>query len=212
MQTKRKAVTILGTGSTRVQCPYDESCGDVWGVNGIYSEIESRMRKKLPVRLDKLFITDYLFSPQGHLHFDIDRLNRIVKEMNCKVMTLHELKLGKYQIKASKFPFRKIIKLFETEFFTSTISYMLAWALYKGYNDVSLYGIDMHGKDEYMMQKGGVEYWMGRLQQNGAKIFVAQGSTILQTPNGLPYGFIPKVDFDVIDPNNLLQLPKRKRR
>ena len=205
-----KAVTILGTGSTRVQCPYDAS--QVWGVNGIYSEIDTRMMRKLPVRLDKLFITDYLFSPQGHIHFDIDRLNRITEEMHCQVMTLHELRLGKYRIKATKYPFKMISNKFNTEYFTSTISFMLAWALHKEYKKVRLYGVDMHGKDEYMMQKGGVEYWIGRLQQSGAEVFVAEGGTVMQTPNGLPYGFKPRVDFKMVDPFNLLMLPERMRK
>jgi|TARA_Y100000310_G_scaffold23392_1_gene22388 hypothetical protein len=203
-----KEIIVLGTGSTRGQCPYDV---EVWGVNGIYSEIELRSLKKLPVRLDKLFITDYLFSPQGHLHFDIDRVNRIAKNMNTKVMMLHELSLGKYRIKGSKYPFKMIANKFKTRYFTSTISYMLAWALHKKCTKVSLYGVDMHGKEEYMMQKGGVEYWLARLQESGADIFVAPGGTILQTPNGLPYGFKPRVDFKVIDPYNLLQLPESKR-
>ncbi len=215
---KDKTVTILGTGSTRVQCPYDETCGEVWGVNGAYAEVEIRKNRGLKARLDKLFATDYLFSPQGHLHFDIDRVNRILKEYNCEFVSLHPLKLGKYKINTKSYPFKRIVKKFNTDFFSSTICYMMAYALDKGYTDFRLYGIDMQGQagltggGEYAMQRPGVEYWIGRAMERGCKVYIAPGGTVMQLPHGLPYGFRPKVDFKMIDPNNLLKLPESMRK
>lgn len=197
-----KPVIILGTGTTRGQCPYDV---EVWGVNGVYSEVDIRERKGLKSRLDKLFITDYLFSPQGHIHFDINRLNRIAEHHHAQVISLHQLKLKQYEVKSIPYPFKKISEYFKTEFFTSTISFMLAYALYKNYTDLRLYGIDMHGKEEYMMQKGGVEYWLGRAMERGCKVFIAPGGSVMQTPTGSPYGFRQKYDLDVIDKYNLLK-------
>ncbi len=201
---------ILGTGSTRVQCDFQS---ETWGVNGVYSEVEMIANRGRPARLDKLFVTDYLFSPQGHLHFDIDRVNRLRERFGFEVVSLHPLKLGKYEIKTKLYPFGRISKKFQTQFFTSTISFMLAYALDKDcYKKISLYGIDMHGKEEYMMQKGGVEYWLGRTMERGIEIFIAPGGAVMSTPNGLPYGFRPKVDMKLIDPLNLLQLPNRQRK
>ncbi len=209
MRIERKALIILGTGTTRSQCEYDSVC---WGVNGIYSEIEMRANRGVRSRLDRLFITDYLFSPQGHLHFDIDRVNRIKERFGTEVVSLHPLKLGRFEIKSRRYPFKRISRKFGTQFFTSTISYMLAMALDEDcFSKVSLYGIDMHGKEEYMMQKGGVEYWLGRLMQSGTEVYIAPGGAVMSTVNGLPYGFRPKVDFKLVDPLNLLGLHKGKR-
>jgi hypothetical protein len=201
----KKSVIILGTGTTRGQCPYDT---EVWGVNGVYSEVEILKKKKRFTRLDKLFITDTLWSPQGHIHFDIDRLNRIAKEYHTQVIMLHTLRLGKHTVEGIRYPFKRISEKFNTQFFTSTISYMLAYALDRNYTDVRLYGIDMHGKEEYMMQKGGVEYWLGRFMERGAKVFIAPGGAVMQTKNGMPYGFEPKYDFDMIDKYNIMGLRK----
>ncbi len=200
-----KEVIILGTGSSRVQCPYD--C-EVWGVNGIYSEIDSRHKLGLSVRLDKLFITDYLWSQQGHLHFDIQRVNRICGEFNTRVISFRNLSLGKYKIPCSIYPYRRIAKKFKTKFFSNTICYMLAYALDKNYTNFKLYGIDMHSKEEYMLQKGGIEYWLGRVMERGGEVFIAPGGAVMKTPNNLPYGFREKINFRVIDPYNLLKREK----
>ena len=71
-------VIILGTGGTREACPFD--C-ETWGVNGVYAYRESLVESGHPFRLDKLFITDTLFSTQGTLHFDIERVNQIIRAL-----------------------------------------------------------------------------------------------------------------------------------
>jgi len=58
-----KDLIILGTGHTREKCPYDS---EVWGVNGAYSE---RVKRKDGIfRMDKLFLTDVLWTASGIIH------------------------------------------------------------------------------------------------------------------------------------------------
>lgn len=215
----QKEVIILGTGASRTQCPFD--C-ETWGVNATYIQREERLGKGLPFRHDKLFITDTLFSNRGTMHFDINRINRLKKEYNTHIIMLHQIKLGKYEVRGSQYPLKRIVEKFGCEYFTSTICYMLAYALDKStvikngklvlnqdpYLNLRLYGVDMVTSSEYLLQKGGVEFWLGFAKGLGIDYQVAEGSAVMKTPTGVPYGKKQKINLEQIDPYNLL---KRKK-
>ena len=196
-----KEVIILGTGSSAQQC--DFHC-ETWAVNGAFEFENVFKRLARPFRIDKLFITDDLWSVYGAMHFDIDQINQCLERNNAEAVLLKPIKLGKHEIRGVPYPWDYITKKFNTTFFTSTIGFMLAYGLDKGYNTFWLYGIDMASQMEYILQKGGVEYWCGRIHQAGGKVIVAQGSTILVPPSVVPYGFQRELNLEKIDPYNVL--------
>lgn len=215
-----KELIILGTGPSRHECPFD--C-ETWGVNATYTQREQRETVNEPFRHDKLFITDYLFSVQGTLHFDINRIKRLVDAYGTQVLTLHPIRLGKHKLESTPYPLKKVMRKLGSEYLSSTISYMLAYALYvsttarngkvelrpDAYTKLRLFGIDMSSSLEYRLQKGGVEFWLGYAQGLGIEYTVATESTIMKTPTGLPYGMRPKIKLEEIDPYNLLGVRKR---
>ncbi len=197
----QKEVIILGTAPSRNECPYD--C-ETWGVNGVYT-LEPFLRAEgKPFRLDKLFITDTTFSAEGNLHFDIDVMNKIRKKYGTEFLTIHPIGIGKIKLISTPYPWKEIVDKFKTEYFSSSVCHMLAYALYYNYDSIRLYGVDMASKMEYLLQKGGVEYWLGRAEERGCNVFVCKGSAILQTSNGVPYGFERKIDMKLIDPYGLM--------
>ena len=189
-----KSCTILGMGATMIKCPYDN---EVWGVNQVY-----RMAK----RLDKLFITDGRKRPDGTDSWDFDDLNKL----NIPIVSLHNFPEIK---KLVRYPYNKIIEKFDgmgREFFTNSICYMIAYALYKGYDEIKLYGVDMATSMEYILERGGIEYWIGRAEGLGVKITNTQGSMVCKTPMGIPYGFKYAVNMREVDPYKLLKGKTRK--
>jgi hypothetical protein len=74
---------------------------------------------------------------------------------------------------------------------------MIAYALYKGYNHIRMYGVDMITTKEYEREKGGVEYWVGRAEGMGCKVEISKGSAVCQTRLGIPYGFKMPVNKDL---------------
>jgi len=196
-----KDAIILGTGSSRVKCLYED---ETWGVNGVYGHEQEALQAGRPYRMDKLFFTDYLFSVEGSLHFNISRVNRFAEKYNTQVISLHKLGLGKYKLKASLYPYKRISQKFKTTYFTSSICYMLAYALDKNYLNLKMYGVDMTTKSEYLLQKAAIEYWIGRIEQAGGNVWICPGSTIMAPPSAFPYGVRPKYNMKEIDPYNLL--------
>lgn len=188
----------MGTAPSWDQCKFDT---EVWGVNGAYT-VKDRVKN---FRMDKIFITDRMFSPEGTMHFDIHVMNRMGKDFNCEFITLNPISIGKLKLKSTPYPWDEIVEKFKSKYFSSTICHMLAYALWKNYEKISLYGIDMASRREYQQQKGGVEYWLGRAQERGCEITISQGSVLLVPPTTTPYGQDRKFDMSRIDPYGLLK-------
>ncbi len=183
-----KTVILLGMGSTMLKCPYD--C-ETWGVNFGYRTARY---------LDKLFITDRRINFNGKPNHNFDELNAL----NIPIVSLHKFPEIK---KFVRYPYDKIVERFDglgKEFFTNSICYMIAYALYKGYKKIKMYGIDMATSMEYILERGGIEYWVGRAEGMGVIVENTRGSMVCKTPMGVPYGHKLAVNMKEVDPFGLV--------
>ncbi len=173
-----KPVIILGMGYSRAECPYDV---ETWGCN------ESYLFAK---RLDRTYISDS-FDQFNTDHF-------VLLAGKFKIYTRPDnVAIGKrLGLDVVKIPLEEMIAHFKTRYFTNTICYMLAHALYEGYDKISLYGIDHLTYTSYTLERGGVEYWIGRAQEKiGAdNVIIARGSALLHTVDDKLYGYELKYD------------------
>lgn len=165
-----KELIILGKGATREDCPFD---AEVWGVNDVYSDPGVKGK-----RIDKLFA----FDPMPNINF-IEGMRQAAPIVSWQ------------DYADIKYPLDEIIREFHSKYFTSTICYMIALAIYWGYERIKLYGVDYLIGYEYIEAKGGVEYWLGRAEERGIQVKISEGSQLLQTFNGQIYG---KIDDNFI--------------
>jgi hypothetical protein len=56
------------------------------------------------------------------------------------------------------------------KYFTSSVAYSLALAVYKGYKKIEVYGVEMETGTEYGHQRVGVAYWIGFAQGQGVEV------------------------------------------
>ena len=158
-------VIILGKAGSGQLCPFDAE--EIWAVNdtGNMKEFEGK-------RIDKAFAFDPL--PED-----------IVQKIKASGVPIVS-----WQPYADiEYPLKKIAAEFGSEYFTNTVSYMLAYALFVGVSRISLYGIDAVASGGiYAMEKSGLEYWIGRAQGAGLKVEVSQGSHLLRTITNEVYG------------------------
>jgi hypothetical protein len=191
---------ILGTGPSHWQCPSDVGHAEVWGLNGGFQQAQAK-----GLTLSKLFLCHrQVYSPDGNPYFDWDALN----QLPCEIITLHKVPIAK----AKMYPLRRISETFHTRYFSNTISYMIAYALYKrGFDRIRLYGIDMLEHGEYAQEKGGVEFWLGVARGMGLDFTISYGSAVCQTVTGAPYGFRAKGKLKKLDPYGLLGREPLKR-
>tara|TARA_Y100000310_G_scaffold144390_1_gene143639 strand:+ start:14338 stop:15159 length:822 start_codon:yes stop_codon:yes gene_type:complete len=168
-------------------------------------------------RLDKLFICHrgQEYDADGDPVFNFDELNQL-SEQNVEIMSLFNVKeLNTF----TRYPFRQIVRKFQTMYFSDTIAYMLAYAIHlstrkvkgvlrlKEPMKIKMFGVDMHSQDEYATERGGIEYFVGVARTLGIKVWIHPDSSVCKNLTGKPYGFF-KLDKKVIDPYNIMELQK----
>jgi hypothetical protein len=84
------------------------------------------------------------------------------------------------------YPIKKIKARFNTYYFKNDTSYMIAYALYQGYKDILLWGVDQGGGPKelehiYTMARPYVMYWLGVASGMGVKWSLAPESILLRS-------------------------------
>jgi hypothetical protein len=188
-------VIILGMGATRITCPFD---AETWSLNMGYHQVA-----ELQGHTEKIFMAHgQTYDIRGRPFFNFNHINKLV-EAGIEVWNIHKTK----GLNSKLFPLNRLIKKYGSNYFSNTVAYMIIWALEKGYKKLRFYGVDMMTQDEYAWEKGGIEFWIGYAMARGVKVEICEGSRLLQTITGKPYG-IKYWRMKDIDPLGLL---KRKR-
>jgi len=100
------------------------------------------------------------------------------------------------EITLSAFPIDDIKKTFDSDYFTSSIAYMIAYAIYTGAKEINIYGVDMEQDSEYRYQRPCLAYWLGFAKAKGIKTTV---STVLADP---PFNY----GYDMERQNNFVKV------
>ena len=78
-------------------------------------------------------------------------------------------------INQNNYPLEEIVEKYKSRFFTNTISYMIAYAIYSGYTKISIYGVDMELDGEYSFERPSVTYWTGFARGCSIEVNIASG-------------------------------------
>jgi hypothetical protein len=218
-------------GGSRHQCPFDGI--PVWSCNTGYLQIAEREvdGKRVGGYVQKIFMShpehykarsliknkDGSIGEQMVHAYNIEQMNTLV-DKGIEIINTHRNKT----LKSTVYPMETINKKFKARnFFSNTISYMIAYALHihtkvkdgriyvhDGFKKIWIYGVDMLTKDEYELEKGGIEYWIGYAQGLGIEVEISPGSAVCKTCTGQPYGN-KYYNMKDIDPWGLLKSGKK---
>jgi hypothetical protein len=126
-----KKVAIVGFSQHKVEAPYNDPTFEIWGLNDLHESIP-RWNRWFEMHSDKQ-IKDYCSRKQGVPYLEgLSKLNVPVymQKQRPEVPTSVE-----YPIERMKAQFG--------DYFTNSISYMLAMAIDEGYQVIHVYGVDM---------------------------------------------------------------------
>lgn len=149
-----KEVVILGKGHTRILCPISHS--NIWGVNDVFNIVNPEI---MPSRI-------YDLHDNRHLSDNWLRNDKFRGEF----------------INKKNFPLKEILNTFNISYFTNSISYMIAHAIYERYDTISLYGVDMVQELEFIYERPCVDFWLGYAMAKNISIVLPATSSFLKYP------------------------------
>lgn len=151
-------IIIIGTGPGWENAPME---GETWGVN--------RLILRRPVKL-----TFQLHDIDWQLKGNIRQIEEQIKEINRLGIPVITSKKHKLLPTAIPFPIDEM----PFKYFTNSIAYMVAYAMYKGATEIDLYGVSFFLENEYLIQRPCVEFWLGHAMAKGIKVTVHDPTTI----------------------------------
>lgn len=154
--------------------------GEIWAINFSFLPIIQRLSEiwsafdfpQQKARVTKVFMMDGingLSSTRQSLSRSEER-QRVVNMFNDLDLELVTPTIEKGVNKSTAYPLNQVKKTFEIMYFKSTIAYALAAAALLKPKEVHLYGIYQSSYLEYLFERPAVEYWIGVLIGQGAKV------------------------------------------
>lgn len=172
---KLKKVAIVGfASSTRHLAPYGDPEWEIWGLNNAYDWMP---------RATRWFeLHDRWKFPQAWEPAHLTRMQKF----ECPIYTVEAYE----DIPQSVVYPRAAVAASGRDYFTSSIAFMLALAYHEGFTHISVYGCEMLLDSEYAMQRPCLEYWIGKAEDRGARVFVPPQSGLMQA--NYVYGYDPR--------------------
>ena len=179
---KKKKVAIVGFAPSWNEAPWEDDSFEIWCLNEAYRLAEQQPK----FRADRWFEIHNLERPPKNDPKHLEWLKQ------CPV-PLYTLQAWDFLPKAIPFPFYGIsdwLKLrghIGFRYFTNSISWMIAFAITEGFEEIHIYGVDMavekdsNGNAEYAYQKPSCEYMIG-VAEKYAKLFIPESSDLLFCP------------------------------
>jgi hypothetical protein len=176
-----KKVAIVGFADTRSEAPFTDPSWEIWGLNDLHAHIP---------RFDRWF------DIHDRENIDLDVTTGRADPTKCGIGGLKTLNVPIYMQdryedipNSIKFPLAELQAKFGN-YFTNSISFMIALALFEGYEEIGIWGVDMAVGKEYIKERPSVEHMIGIAQGRGVKVFIPDGCDLLKSR--FIYGFQSK--------------------
>lgn len=192
----RTRIAIVGTAPSWKSCPWNDPGLFVMGINDAYTLNFPRadawwdqhpfhkmyFRKRDNRLVDPRDIPHgFYVRPEGHLEW----LQQTAKSI--QVFLQHEPPAG-WPPNAQRFPKEQFDALYGT-YWASGPSYMLAWAIEQGAEEIQVWGIHLSTDHEYREQRPNFEHLLGIARGKGIKVVMAPESPVLK--HGWQYAYEP---------------------
>ena len=165
---RRKFAVVGFASSTRDRAPYDDPEWVICGLNQLYRHIP---------RADLWFDIHEDFNEPGTVVPGTDFLGWLKACPIPIVMTRQFEDVPN----CVRYPIERIIEKFGIDYFTSSISLMIAFAISEGFTHVGVWGVDLIVGQEWDYQKACAEFWLGQAMGRGIEVVLPDKSALLKT-------------------------------
>lgn len=191
----RTKLAIVGfASSSRELAPYDDPEWVIIGLNQLYRHIP---------RADAWF----------DIHWDYNQPNKVVEGtdydgwLSSAPIPIFLIDRQSWIPGSVRYPIESIIEQFGIDYFTSTISFMLAYGIWSGFSTIGLWGVDLIVGQEYDYQKACAEFWLGVAMGRGVDLILPPQSALCKPSHR--YGYEPEPNWGIIKESHLEARLKR---
>lgn len=177
---KRKKVAIVGFATNTLHLvPWHDPEFEVWGMNQGYMHCIRRADRWFEMHMPEA--TADVREPQY-----LDWLSgkpislpdgRSIKGCDIPVYMIQQNDQFPTSV---RYPIEEAIRYAGRDYFTSSVAFMMALAGIEGFTEVHLYGINLAIGEEYFYEKPNAEWWIGKLEGAGIKVYVPSASALLK--------------------------------
>lgn len=147
-------VIIVAKGPGWEKAPME---GETWGLNNLV------LKRPVKLTFEIHDIEELRHKRPG----EIEEINRLGIPVITRMK--HDLLPNSIPFPLGKMP---------VQYFTNTIAYMIAYAVYKGATEIEMYGVALLLEYEYSDQRPCIEFWIGYAMGKGVKVTVHDPTTI----------------------------------
>lgn len=177
-------VAIVGFAPSWHLAPYDDESFDIWGINELYLQAVNR-------RFTHWFEIHDPKSPSKNVEKHQNWLR------NCKIPLYMQQHFEEYPM-SIPYPRDKVKAMVNENFilegcgskytdFSNQITWMIFFAIYIGYKEIHVYGVDMAQQSEHSWQRSSCQFALGLAAGKGIKILIPKTSELCKFPRD--YGF-----------------------
>ena len=178
-----KHLCIVGYADSKDLAPYDDPEAQIFGLNDLYKHIP---RCNLWLQLHTPEEVDRTHKLNPETRDSWEQHKQVLREIGCPV---YMREVDPDIPNSIKYPLEEICDHFgkcfqepdHAKYFTNSVSYMLALGIYKEYEKISVYGVDMAMSEEYGHQRPSCEFWLGMAAGRGIKIHIPNVANLLKT-------------------------------
>jgi hypothetical protein len=179
MKRKNKKLCIIGSAPSKSDAPYMDFDYDIWAISGAaYSQSYSNV--PVPATKENKWNDVWRVDAFFEMHKRPTFAPKLEVLKSCKRPVV--MQKVEHDIPTSEaYPIDEIVGKYGEEL-TSSIAYMLAYAIHLGYEEIRLYGVIMAHHSEYGRQRPSVKYFLGIAKALGVKIWAPEETQLTSCP------------------------------
>ena len=199
---KKDKVAILGFADSKDEAPFNDQDWEIWGLNSLFENIP-RYDRWFEIHDRKIFAMDTNKEIGLGLTRDGRPYMKALADLpvpcymiddypdipNCVRYPIEEM-ISEFdpQMRRQEWShrFKTSVELDWNGYFTNSISYMIALAIFEGYKEIGVWGVDMatghwwETNSEYFFQRPSCEYYLGIAVGRGIKVTIPNSADLLK--------------------------------
>jgi len=179
MERKHDKVVIVGCSDSKSETPWDDKDCEFWGVNNLFLTLPDKPWSRW-FEIHPFECKNNLYSRRWKYDFRGQKVNDYIAGLGKLKCPVYMQQKWDIVPTSTEYPIKDITEDFG-RYFTNTISYEIALAIYMQFKEIGIYGVDMAVDSEYHHQRPSCEFFLGIALGKGININIPDEADLVKT-------------------------------